>query len=211
MRALTCGLLLASLSALAAPLHDTKNGFSIDVPAGFVRLDEPLVPGALHFFQREQPWSVISIMPFGGTISQRPSDHAIVEASAREAAAKTGTVISRFEYRNVTWKGYTLEVLGTYADASPRGPAVAWATQIPLEKGAVQVQWVGLTADAAKLLPEFDALVASIDGASSWPPPGDAEASRRLGTIAGTVAGLGCIGALAFVAWLLFRKRPVGR
>lgn len=94
-------LCLASCSAYAFPLGDTQHGFSLDVPAGYVRLEDSPIPGALHVCRRDPivdgAWGLISLTPLSGTISQRPPIRSVVEASAKEAAAKTGTIISRFQ------------------------------------------------------------------------------------------------------------------
>ncbi len=42
-----------SVAASAIPLKDNQYDFVVDVPSGFVRLQEDEAPGALHAFKRE--------------------------------------------------------------------------------------------------------------------------------------------------------------
>lgn len=208
-------LCLASLSAYALPLSDIGHGFSLDVPAGYVRLEDSPIPGALHVYRREPiidgAWGLISLTPLGGTISQRPPIRSIVEASAKEAAAKSGTIISRFEYRSVTWKDFPLEVMVMRADTTPSGPVVSFTTQLPLKSGAIQLQVIGLPTDEARLLREFEGVVGSVKGETNWGMTvNDArQLGERVGFVVGSLAVPGCCMFIAgLVAWLLLRKRP---
>ena len=96
------------------------------------------------------------------------------------------------------------------AESTPSGPALAFSTQIPLKTGAIQVMLAGAPQDEAKLLTEFDGVVASFEGETNWGMTiNDAEKlGERVGFVVGLLAGPGCcviIGGL--VAWLLLRKK----
>ncbi|MFT3706505.1 MAG: hypothetical protein QM817_02445 [Archangium sp.] len=200
-------LVLVALAAM--PFTDSRNGFSFELPDGYVRLEVPLAQ-AIHSFRREDEtgFAVLSITPLGGIISQTPSIHSVVESSAREAAAKTGTIISSFEYREQTWKDFQLEVMVMRAEQTPSGPAFSMTAQIPLASGAVQVLIAGPATEEARITREFTGVIASFKGETNW-KPGEVE-RREAGRIAGTIAGLVCsVGFVAIAAWLLFRKKPI--
>lgn len=201
-------LLLVALAAM--PFSDSRNGFSFELPEGYVRLEVPLAQ-AIHSFRREDEtgFAVLSITPLGGTIRQAPSIHSVVEASARDAALKTGTVISSFEYRPLQWQGFELEAMVMRADQTPSGPAFSLTTQIPLASGAVQVLIAGPATEEARIEREFAAVIASFKGETNWTPGEDAQSDRRAGRIAGSIAGVACVGFVVLAAWLLFRKKPI--
>jgi hypothetical protein len=166
----------------------------MDVPEGYVRLPDTTIKTALHTFRREATentaWAVLSVSPLGGTIGKKASsNHAIVEASARQAAAQTGTKVTSFEYRSVTWSGFSLEVMVMRAIAPDGSPAFSIGATIPLESGAEQVQVVGPESAEAELSAEFEQVIASFKGETNWSPDTTFSQAEQLGERVGFAVG----------------------
>jgi hypothetical protein len=205
---------LVSFAASALPLNDALNQFSIDVPAGYVRLQNTEIPTALHAFRREasaeSSWAVLSMTSLGGTLSQKNKlDHGVAEAAARSGAAKTGVTVSTFEYRTATWKGFPLDVMVMRAQAADGSAVISFSAPIPLASGAIQMQLVGPAAAETKLVTEFEGVIASLKGETNWETHSDAyQLGERVGRVVGLLFVPGCCtGSGLLVAWLLFRKR----
>ncbi len=200
-----------SAAASALPLKDNQYEFSVNVPPDFVRLPPDEVPGALHAFKREPApegsWAVLTFRGIPRVLSQTEKldpEHVVTEASARKGAAASGATVRKFEYRQVTWKGFPLEVTVMRAD-NPSGPVVSSSTMLPLAGGTLMVQLAGSEGDEAKLISEFDAVIASVEGETNWSKGLTINDVRRLSERAGFVVGT--IGTLGVMAWLLRRRR----
>ena len=79
---------------------------------------------------------------------------------------------------------------------------VVFISQLPLAPEAVQVTVAGSTAHEAEASATFRALVASVDGKSSW--LSDADRSFRLGELVGSTLGVGL--GLGLYFWLQRRR-----
>jgi hypothetical protein len=80
---------------------------------------------------------------------------------------------------------------------------VTLSTQVPLAKEALQINLAGQAEDEAKLLADFQAVLASLEGKCSWLT--DAEGSRRLGFNVGVISG--AVAGVAVVIFLALRRR----
>ncbi len=204
-----------SAAVSAETVDDVKHHFSFEIPAGYSRLAEADAPGAFHAFSRAPAagtsWAALSIVPLGGTIAQNSKlNHAIAEGAAKKEAATSGLELTGFEYRQITWNDFPLEVMLTRA-TSRDAKAVTLATQVPLIGGAIQVQLVGDAADEAKLFAEFTAVITSLRGETNWQMT--IGQSRELGEQVGFVTGLVCmpvcgLGCVGLLVWWVVRRRP---
>ncbi len=195
-------LLLTAAASFAAPVDDPR-GFHFDLPEGF----ESIAPGSSTWqrgAQQSPSFAVLTLSGLGATIAQVPTDHAIVESSARRTAAPANIVIESFAYRTLVWKDLDLEVLETRANAN--GVTVfQLTTQLPFENEAMQVGILGLASNETNLRTEFDTFVRSFDGPVTW-KTADQQRDRQLGQLLGAGCGLLLVLAFPLGAWLLFRK-----
>jgi hypothetical protein len=208
-----CALLLMG-SRLAAATEDAAHGFSFTAPEGYAAAPMGTDAATLHSFARGATgggsWGVFVISSLGGTIGQESKLHPeIVEQAAREAGADSGIVSAHFEYRKVKWGAFDLELVVSQASGNGQ-QLVSLATQVPLERGAVQVQFVGPAAEEGRLSSDLRALLDSLHGKSNW--LSEADRDRQLGERVGMGVGLvfgGCVlpGAALLVVWLVVRKR----
>ncbi len=202
---------LLSAAASALPLKDNQYEFSVNVPPGFIRLPQEEAPGALHAFRREPaPEGSFAVLIFRGiprTLSQTEKldpEHLVSEASAKKGAAATGATVRKFEYRQVTWKGFPLEVTVIRAD-TPSGASVSSSTMLPLASGTLLVQLAGSESDEARLISEFDAVIASVGAETNWSNGLTINDVQRLSERAGLL--IGTLGTVGVMAWLLRRRK----
>lgn len=195
-------MLFTAAASFAAPVDDPR-GFHFDLPAEF----EAIAPGSSTWqrgTQQSPSFTVLTLSGLGGTIAQVPTNHTIVEASAREAAAPAGITMQSFAYRTLVWKGLELEVLESHANAN--GSDIFQLTvQLPFEHEAMQVGILGMASNQASLRTDFDAFIQSFDGPVTW-KTAEQQRDRQLGQLAGTLCGLLFVLAFPLGAWLLFRK-----
>ncbi|MBM4780067.1 MAG: hypothetical protein GQE15_20375 [Archangiaceae bacterium] len=197
--------LLALLTA-AAPVQDAR-GFRFEVPAGFEA--QPDLATGIRTWQRANQTSpsfaALTLTGLGGTIAQVPTNHAIVESSAREAAAPGGITMESFAYRTLLWKDLELEVLESRANAN--GTEFFQLTvQLPFEHEAMQVGLLGLASNEALLRHDFDTFIRSFDGPVTW-KTAEQRNDRQLGQLLGSLFALLVVLAFPLGAWLLLRKR----
>lgn len=194
--------MLGASICFAAPVEDAR-GFRFDLPTGF----EAIAPAATTWQRADQQspsFAALTLSGLGATIAQAPTDHAIVESNARQAAAPVGITIESFAYRTLRWKGLDLEVLELRSLAN--GAIIfQLTTQLPFEHEAMQVGMLGMASNEANLRSEFDAFILSFDGPVTW-KSADQQRDRRLGELAGSICGLMVVLAFSLAAWLLFRK-----
>jgi hypothetical protein len=200
-------LILLAGSALAAErVNDAEHGFAFVVPDGFVDAPQAKGPRVLHAYQRgdaaQGSFAIVQMQSLGGTIGREPLIRATVEKAARAAAHLQGAEISGFDYRQVKWKSFDLELMVAYMGAGDI-KVVTLATQVPLAKQAVQVQIVGPAAEEARLAQDLDAFLAGLDGKSNW--LSEDEKSQKMSSLIGT--GVGVLLGLGIVVWWTRRRR----
>jgi hypothetical protein len=198
--------------AAAGPTVDAaKLGFTFTLPDGFENPDANAggAPAGMAF-KRGQPgvgsFAVLEIVPMAGTIGPEKLNRKGVEESARSALRVGNATATDFDYRTMRWKTFDLELVVAHVEKGNLR-LVTLTTQVPLARRAVQVNLLGLAADEARLLGEFQSILGSLDGQSSW--LSDAERSERLGRLVGfLVVGLGALTAVAVVRR---RRQRAGR
>lgn len=206
MHALRYLVLLTATASFAAPVDDPR-GFHFVVPAGFET--QPDIAAGTRTWQRADQQSpsfaALTLTGLGGTIEQVPTNHAIVESSARAAAAPAGITMESFTYRTLIWKDLELEVLESRANAN--GTEIFQLTvQLPFEHEAMQVGLLGMASNEASLRAEFDTFIRSFDGAVTWKTETQRH-DRQLGQMLGALFALLLVLAFPLGAWLVFRKR----
>lgn len=198
--------LLTGAMTFASPVEDPR-GFDFVVPAGFEA--QPDLATGIRTWQRatqDNPsFAALTLTGLGGTIAQVPINHAIVESSAREAAAPAGITMEAFSYRTLLWKDLELEVLESHASAN--GAELFQLTvQLPFEHEAMQVGLLGLASNEARLRTDFDTFIRSFDGPVTWKTAAQRH-DRELGQMLGALFALLLVLAFPLGAWLVFRKR----
>lgn len=204
MNALRLLVLLTAAVSLAAPVEDPR-GFRFEVPAGFEAQPDLATRTWQRANQDSPSFAALTLTGLGGTIAQVPTNHAIVESSAREAAAPAGITMESFTYRTLVWKDLELEVLESRANAN--GTELFQLTvQLPFEREAMQVGLLGLASSDALLRHDFDTFIRSFDGPVTWKTAAQRH-DRELGQLLGSVFALLLVLAFPLGAWLLLRKR----
>ncbi|MBL8938554.1 MAG: hypothetical protein JNM69_28560 [Archangium sp.] len=206
MNAIQLLVMLTAAVSIAAPVKDPR-GFRFEVPAGFEA--QPDLATGIRTWQRanqDSPsFAALTLTGLGGTIAQVPTNHAIVESSAREAAASAGITMESFTYRTLVWKDLELEVLESRANAN--GTELFQLTvQLPFEREAMQVGLLGLASSDALLRHDFDTFIRSFDGPVTWKTAAQRH-DRQHGQLLGSVFALLVVLAFPLGAWLLLRKR----
>lgn len=199
-------VLLTAATSFAAPIDD-PHGFHFVVPAGFEA--QPDLAAGIRTWQRatqDNPsFAALTLTGLGGTIAQVPTNHAIVESSAREAAAPAGITMEAFSYRTLVWKDLELEVLESHASANG-AEFFQLTVQLPFEHEAIQVGLLGPAANEAKLRSDFDSFIRSFDGPVMWKTAAQRH-DRELGQMLGALFALLLVLAFPLGAWLVFRRR----
>lgn len=201
---LVCALAGSALAAPGATVSDPEHGFTLVVPEGYVDYPEGKPPNMLYAFARGNPddasFGILQLQALGGTIGREPLIRSTVERAARDSVKNAGIEIEGFDYRKIAWKGFELELVVTKIHGGDKH-LVTLSTQVPLAKQALQIGMSGPAADEARLAGEMQALVASVEGKSSWLT--DGERSERLGTAVGVIVGV----ALGLGGLLWWRRR----
>ncbi len=173
--------------AVAAPVRDTTYSFGFSVPDGFGDFPEGRRRGAIHAYVRGEPdhphYEEIIMQALGGTIGRGSLNRAHFEAIALKIAHAPPHV----EYRKVVWRGFELELIVAHFDPGP-AQTVMLSTVVPLQKHAVQIARISFAADEARLSADFQNLLTSVDGVSSWRSNG--EPSEGLISVLGLIVGL---------------------
>jgi hypothetical protein len=208
-----CCLVLLIAATLARPLaaastvSDSKRAFSFTLPEDYVEnpggTHEPKLSLAFARGEAGEPgFAMLQVAALGGTIGRGKLDPKIVERAAHDSVRGSGVEITNFEYRQAKWQGFELELLVTRLKREGQA-LLTLGTQVPLAKEAIQINLAGSEADEARLLADFQTVLASFEGKSNWLT--DAERSERLGKGAGTIVGF--VAGLAAVVFFLLRQR----
>jgi hypothetical protein len=196
-------LALLALPPSAAEVKDAARGFSFTVPEGY---EAASAPGALYAYARgtvgEGTFAMLTVSGLGGTIdADSKLNPAIVEAAAKESAAASGVSVSDFRYAKAKWGEHELDEV--FSRASGNGlEAVSLTVQVPLKREAVQLVMIGSASDEAQLRAEFQSMLASFKGESSWLT--EAERDRKLGEGVGRLVGFS-LPMLGIGIWVLVR------
>jgi tetrahydromethanopterin S-methyltransferase subunit G len=199
-----CVLASSALAATPVTVNEPEHGFTLVVPEGYVAYPEGKGANVLYAFLRGTPedasFGILQLQALGGTIGRDPLVRATVERSTRDSVKSSGIEVERFDYRKIEWRSFELELVVTKMSAGDKH-LVAMTTQVPLAKEALQVGLSGPAADEAKLVSEMQAVVASVEGKSSWLTEAERgeKISRGIGTLVGIVVGV------SGVLW--FRRR----
>jgi hypothetical protein len=123
-------------------------------------------------------------LPLSATPAIPPSDHSIIEAAARRAAAAGGIQVVDFRYRPFAWRTFQLEEATAHLIRDGES-IVAITVALPLAPEAVQLRISGSTANEESLRAELAAIAASVDGKSNWVTEADRQRQwvERLGTV----------------------------
>jgi hypothetical protein len=205
MNRLTCLAFLWAWSSLAADVQHPALEFSFQPPPDHQSQGtDPSTPGLLYRFTRgelgSESFGIFEIHSLGGTLARGSRiNKDIAEAAARKGAAKTGTSLSRFEYRTVQWGSMELEVMMAIASANG-SEVLSLATQVPLEKEAIQMMLVGPAQERERLVSEFEGVVGSLRG---QPSDDNAARDRRLGAM----VGVAIFPVMALIIWVISRRR----
>ena len=196
-------LTLLALPVSAAEVRDAARGFSFTVPDGY---EAASAPGALYAYARgtvgEGSFAMLTVSGLGGTLgADSKLNPAIVEAAAKESAAASGVSVSDFRYAKTKWGEHELDEV--FSRASGNGlEAVSLTVQVPLKREAIQLVMIGSAGDEAQLRGEFRAVLASLEGESSWLT--EAERDRKLGEGVGRLVGFS-LPVLGVAVWALVR------
>jgi len=215
LRLLVCLLLVVSSANLARramaaqTISDEKLGFSLQVPDGFEKNSSSIPQAAfsltyLRGRSDEPSFAVLQLGSLDGTIGRGKPDQAIVESSAREAIRNTSATITHFDYRQMRWKSFDLDLVVAQV-TNPTHRLVTLTVQVPLAHQALQLNLVGPAADEKKLLSELQGILDSLRGKSNWLT--DEEQSERLGRGFGLLFGITLVGVTAFLVVLRRRKQ----
>ena len=212
MRQGCCCFILVIVATFARPsladtVSDARRGFSFTLPEGYVEnpggTREPKLNLAFAHGEAGTPgFAMLQVASLGGTIGRGKLDHKIVERSARDAVRGSGVEITKFEYRHAKWQSFELELLVTHFDKDGQA-LITLSTQVPLAKEAIQLNLAGPVEDEARLLADFQKVLASFQGKSNWLTA--AERGERLGRSAGTIVGF--VAGVAAVVFLFLRQR----
>jgi hypothetical protein len=201
-----CATAHAGLAATVGTVHDAERGFSFTVPEGYTDYPEGREPGVAHAFARGKPddasFMLIQIQGMGGTIGRESLVREEVEGRWRDGLRARGVEPTRFDLRKVTWKGFDLDLFVSHF-ASGDKKLVSLVTQVPLKKAAIQVRLMGAVGDEAKVSADLQAILASLDGPSSW--YSDDERVYRLAELVGMVVG--GLGVYLGLRWWRRRRR----
>jgi hypothetical protein len=198
---------LARPATAATAVNDPMREFSFTVPDGFVespggsreaKLGLTFTLGDLG----KPGFIVLQVASLGGTIGRGKIVPAIVEKAARNSANASGVELTSFEYRQVKWSGFDLDLVVSHARKDGKS-ILTLNTQVPLAREAIQLSMAGGKEDEARLHFELQSILASLKGRSSWLT--DAERSERLGFNVGAIAGTA--GVVVVALFLSLRRR----
>ncbi len=205
LRSLAVALALLPIAGDAEIVEDAR-GFSFDVPPTLSALPE-LMPGVRTWGRgaiAQPSFRRLTVSGFGGRLPQQPANHAIVEESARVAAGQSGLTIDSFAYRTVTWRDLEIELLIERTHIAD-SEVVAVNGALPFVPEAMLIGLMGPASEAGAIDAEFDAILATFEGKSSW-KTATQRRDRARGEAAGALCGLLLLLAFPVAAWRLFRK-----
>ena len=165
---LLCVIALPSL-VKADPIHNVQDDFTFTVPSGYQAIK--LLPAGEPFYklgrtQAGKPaYGVLEMRAQDGVLARGPLDRAKYERKTRAELDRYRPI--SFEYKKTRWKGFALDVEIAHLQTEDQR-AVIVATQVPLAKRCWQITLSGPETDEPSLLASLDALIASLDGKSSW-------------------------------------------
>ncbi len=160
---LAIAIFLVTRTSAAFDVHDNRNGFIINVPDGFKRVQlEGLPPDILHVFadgdvNDEQPDIMLFIERMGGVIGREPLN------PDQMPPGFTGSLFK------AKWKSF--EVDGFEVPESSGGKDfITFNVQIPIKPNAIQLKVFGPAEKSQELRQVVDAALADFDGETNWTP-----------------------------------------